>query len=32
LRIDDAHRHIVVIDHDQVVDAMAFEQIQNFDG
>ena len=31
LRIDDADRHLVVIDYDQVVDAVAFEQIENFD-
>ena len=31
LRIDDAHRHIVIIDHDKVVDAMAIQQIQNLD-
>ena len=31
LRINDPNRHIVVIDHDQIVDPMAFEQVQNFD-
>ena len=31
LRINDPNRHIVVIDHDQVVDAMALKEIQDFD-
>jgi hypothetical protein len=31
LRIDDPNRHVIVIDYDQVVDAMALEEIQDFD-
>ena len=30
LRIDDAHWHVVVINHDQIVDAMTLQQVQNF--
>lgn len=31
LGIDNADRHFVVIDYDQIVDPMAFEQVENFD-
>jgi hypothetical protein len=30
LRINNADRHAVIIDHDQVIDAMTFQQIKNF--
>jgi hypothetical protein len=30
LRIDNTHRHIVVINHDQIVNAMTLQQVQNF--
>jgi hypothetical protein len=32
LRIDNADRLLVVINHDQIVDAMALEQVENFHG
>lgn len=32
LRIDDADGHAAVVDHDQIIDAMTLEQIQDFDG
>lgn len=31
LRINNPHRNFVVIDHDQIIDAVALQQIQNFD-
>src|SRR6266576_4089465 len=30
LRIDNAYWHVVVINHDQIVDAMTLQQVQNF--
>ena len=32
LGIDDPDRNAVIINHDQVVDAVAFEEIKNFNG
>ena len=32
LGIDDAHRRLAVVDDDQVVDAMTFEEVQHFHG
>jgi hypothetical protein len=32
LRIDNANWHVVIVNHDKVIDAMTFEQIKNLDG
>jgi hypothetical protein len=32
LRIDDADRQVVIVDDDQIVDAMALEEVEDFDG
>ena len=30
LRIDNTYRHVVIINHDQIVDTMTLQQVQNF--
>ena len=32
LRIDNADRGLAIVDHDEIIDAMALEEIQNFHG